>query len=163
MGYMAFYLCLESRMLAYSALIPHYMLVAIISLLAAELIWRLPLLAWRCPGVPDLVVLLKVMIFFGVAVSGLCFMRGASFHIPRSIPLINTFLAMLALGGCRMLFRLYFEHCGYKRNIPAVEPKNILIVGAGEAGAMIAREMLRHPDAVLNPQGGSYVLCKPFL
>lgn len=152
-GYMAFYLRLESRILTYSALIPHYMLVAIISLLAAELIWRLPLRAWRCTGIPDLVALLKVMIFFGVAVSGLCFMRGASFRIPRSIPLINTFLAMLALGGCRILFRLYFEHCGYKRNIPAVEPKNILIVGAGEAGTMIAREMLRHPEAGLNPQG----------
>lgn len=152
-AYLAFYLRFEGKISAYMPLIPHYVFMTLVSLLIAELIWRLPLRAWRSTGIPDLMALFKVMIFFGCTVSGLCFMKGAYFRVPRSIPIINTFLAMLALGGCRMMFRLYFEHRGYKRNIPAVEPRNILIVGAGEAGTMIAREMLRHPEAGLKPQG----------
>ena len=45
------------------------------------------------------------------------------------------------------------SHHGYKNTKSLVEPKNILIVGAGEAGTIIAREMLRHPEAGLKPQG----------
>jgi len=57
------------------------------------------------------------------------------------------------LGGTRALFRLYHEQHGYKNSKSLVEPKNILIVGAGEAGTMIAREMLRHPEAGMKPKG----------
>jgi len=150
---LAFNLRLEGIMLMYAPQIPKYILFASVSLLAAEIIWRLPMRAWRCSGIPDLVSLFKAMVFFALALSGLCFMGGASFRVPRSIPIIHTFLAMFFLGGIRMLYRLYFEHRGYKKTIHAVEPKKILIVGAGEAGVLIAKEMLRHPEAGLKPEG----------
>lgn len=151
--YIAFYLRLESRMSTYMSQIPQYILITFASLIAAEIIWRLPMHSWRSSGIPDIISLFKAMVFFGVSVSALCFMGGTSFRIPRSIPIIHALMNMLALGGIRMLFRLYFEHRGYKKLISAVEPKNILIIGAGDAGVLIAKEMLRHPEAGLKPVG----------
>lgn len=151
--FLAFYLRLEGRFLSYSNQIPPYIFITAISLLLVEVAYKLPLRSWRSTGIPDLVTLFKAMVIFGLSVSGLCFISGTSLRVPRSIPIINTFLAMLALGGTRALFRLYHEHHGYKNSKSLVEPKNILIVGAGEAGTIIAREMLRHPEAGLKPQG----------
>ena len=151
--FLAFYLRLEGRFLSYSNQIPPYIFITAISLLLVEVVYKLPLRSWRSTGIPDLVTLFKAMVIFGLSVSGLCFIGGTSLRVPRSIPIINTFLAMLALGGTRALFRLYHEQHGYKNSKSLVEPKNILIVGAGEAGTMIAREMLRHPEAGLKPQG----------
>ena len=97
--------------------------------------------------------LLKAMIFFGLSVSGLCFVGGTTFRVPRSIPIIHAFLSMLALGGVRMSFRCFCEHRGHQISGQCNEAKNVLIIGAGEAGTMIAREMLRHPEAGLKPIG----------
>lgn len=152
-AFLAFYLRLEGEVLSYIAQIPPYVFVSTICLFAAEVIYKLPLRSWRSTGVPDLVSLFEAMVFFCLFVSGLCFIGGSFLRVPRSIPLINTLLAILALGGLRMFFRFYCERCDYKKFKPFVEPKNVLIIGAGEAGTMIAREMLRHTEAGLKPVG----------
>jgi len=150
---LAFYLRLEGSTFAYVHLIFPYMFVSTAALFVAEFIWRLPLRSWRSTGIPDLMALLKAMIFFGLSVSGLCFVGGTTFRVPRSIPIIHAFLSMLALGGVRMSFRCFCEHRGHQISGQCNEAKNVLIIGAGEAGTMIAREMLRHPEAGLKPIG----------
>ena len=150
---LAFYLRLEGSAFAYVHLIFPYMFVSTAALLVAEFIWRLPLRSWRSTGIPDLMALLKAMIFFGLSVSGLCFVGGTTFRVPRSIPIIHAFLSMLALGGVRMSFRCFCEHRGHQISGQCNGAKNVLIIGAGEAGTMIAREMLRHPEAGLKPIG----------
>lgn len=150
---LAFYLRLEGSAFAYVHLIFPYMFVSTAALFVAEFIWRLPLRSWRSTGIPDLMALLKAMIFFGLSVSGLCFVGGTTFRVPRSIPIIHAFLSMLALGGVRMSFRCFCEHRGHQISGQCNEAKNVLIIGAGEAGTMIAREMLRHPEAGLKPIG----------
>ena len=67
---LAFNLRLEGIMSMYAPQIPKYILFASVSLLAAEIIWRLPMRAWRCSGIPDLVSLFKAMVFFALALSG---------------------------------------------------------------------------------------------
>jgi len=150
---LAFYLRFEGSAFAYVHLIFPYMFVSTAALFVAEFIWRLPLRSWRSTGIPDLMALLKAMIFFGLSVSGLCFVGGTTFRVPRSIPIIHAFLSMLALGGVRMSFRCFCEHRGHQISGQCNEAKNVLIIGAGEAGTMIAREMLRHPEAGLKPIG----------
>ncbi len=149
----AFYLRLEGSLGMYASQIPRYMLISGAALLAAELLWKLPLRSWRGTGILDLMTLLQAMVFFGIAVSGLCFFGGDFCRVPRSIPIINTFLAGLALGGARMAFRVYSERNPHKPCQGRIKPKKILIVGAGEAGVLIVREMLRHPESGLMPEG----------
>ncbi len=69
--------------------------------------------------------------------------------IPRSIPLIEAFLAIVILGGIRLLVRLAYEHARSVQAGPSA--RRTLIAGAGEAGTMIARELLRHPESGLVP------------
>jgi FlaA1/EpsC-like NDP-sugar epimerase len=71
--------------------------------------------------------------------------------IPRSVPLIDGGLSLLALGGVRLAFRLLHEQELSGRS--GKLSKRVLVVGAGESGTMIVREMLRRPDAGLKPIG----------
>jgi len=149
----AFYLRLEGSVGMYAAQIPRYMLISGLSLLAAEFIWKLPLRSWRGTGILDLMTLLQAMVFFGLTTSGLSFFAREFARVPRSVPIINTLLAVLALGGIRVLYRCYCERRNCERRQSWTRPKKILVIGAGEAGSLIVREMLRHPESGLMPVG----------
>ncbi|MFN8374434.1 MAG: nucleoside-diphosphate sugar epimerase/dehydratase [Anaerolineae bacterium] len=112
----------------------------------------LHLQSWRKVGVRDLYRLVQA-IALGTAILfplGL-FVFFPTILLPRSIPLIEAALAILALGAVRLLNRLLHEQAA--QGIPSGEVKRVLVVGAGEAGTMMARELLRHPEAGLKPLG----------
>jgi FlaA1/EpsC-like NDP-sugar epimerase len=71
---------------------------------------------------------------------------------PRTVPLIEGVLAFLALGGARLAQRLLAERSGVPTGTEQA-PTNILLVGAGDAGTRVAREMRRHPRLGLRPVG----------
>ncbi|MCR4392690.1 MAG: polysaccharide biosynthesis protein [Candidatus Acetothermia bacterium] len=106
--------------------------------------------AWSQVGVPDLWRLVECVLSGTTAlfVVGLLLNRWVPF--PRSVPVIGGGLAVLALGGMRFGARLWRERTGRRRAGPT---QRVLVVGAGEAGTMIVREMLRHPEAGLVPVG----------
>ncbi|PSW03905.1 polysaccharide biosynthesis protein [Photobacterium lipolyticum] len=90
-------------------------------------------------------------IFIAVAISafGLAI---ASFlthsFIPRSVPAIYSGLAIIMLGGPRILIRVYFSQ-NYKKNKP-----NVVIYGAGATGRDLANALLQgnqyHPIAFID-------------
>jgi len=63
---------------------------------------------------------------------------------PRSAPIIAGMIAILLMGATRLGTRLYYEQSGYLAVARREKARRVLVVGAGEAGIMIAREMLRH-------------------
>jgi FlaA1/EpsC-like NDP-sugar epimerase len=55
------------------------------------------------------------------------------------------------MGGVRLFFRIWHEQ---SLAMGLAQPRRrILVVGAGEAGIMLVREMLRHPESGLEPIG----------
>lgn len=79
-------------------------------------------------------------IFFAVFVSALTLvMSGFFFHtfIPRSVPFIYAGLAILTLGGPRILIRSIYYHF-YKRKKP-----NVFIYGAGSTGRELAYALIQ--------------------
>ena len=58
--------------------------------------------------------------------------------IPRSVILINWILAMLLIGGSRIVGRWYFSERKSHINSTSDERKNILVYGAGSAGIQLA-------------------------
>ena len=78
------------------------------------------------------------------------FMPGWDFS--RLVLIIDWMLSLIAVGGLRFTQRIISE------NQTSVRDKNsrirrVLIVGAGDAGALVAREMQRNPQSNLKPVG----------
>ncbi len=69
---------------------------------------------------------------------------------PRSVLAIDWLLSLLAVGGLRFTMRLLAE--GRSGGVGTEErSKRILIVGAGDAGALVVREMQKNPQLNLSP------------
>lgn len=149
---LAFALRLEWHMSNYLSLAFAFSILSVIVLTVVELFYRLPWRSWHCSSVRDLVHLFKTVTIFGLILAASMFLFPKGNSVPRSIPLITAILAFLLMGGMRLSTRLFFERRG-PVNSRSIVPKRVLIIGAGEAGIMIAREMSRHPEAGLEPIG----------
>jgi len=73
---------------------------------------------------------------------------------PRSVPIIDFVLSLLAVGGIRFTIRLFaFQKSSRATRAAQKYMKRVLIVGAGEAGVMVCKEMLKNPQLRLKPIG----------
>lgn len=74
--------------------------------------------------------------------------------LPRSIIIIDWLLSIIAIGGFRLALRLISENRGpVARVLQTGSVKNVLIIGAGDAGALVVREMQKNPQLNLLPIG----------
>ena len=99
---------------------------------------------WRFASLPDLMRILNAVII-GTAVSMLILFAVTRLEgIPRSVPVLYTILLVMLLSGPRMLYRWTKDH----RLMYNPQGQRVLIVGAGEAGEMLVRDLLRkHREA----------------
>ncbi len=75
-------------------------------------------------------------------------------RIPRSIPFIDGLVSLVLTGGMRFSIRLLSELMQARRRLPGSgATKRVLIAGAGDAGALVAREMQRNPQLRMIPVG----------
>lgn len=94
---------------------------------------------WRYASLPDLLRVLKAVAMGAVVSMVLLFMFTRAAGIPRSVPVIYVLLLILLLSGPRMIYRWLKDHHMY------ISPgQRVLIVGAGKAGEMLARDILRN-------------------
>jgi len=70
----------------------------------------------------------------------------------RLVLVIDWLLSLLAVGGLRFSYRIISESQLTTRGIKT-RLKRVLIAGAGDAGALVVREMQRNPQANLSPIG----------
>ncbi len=73
-----------------------------------------------------------------------------SSELPRSLPLIVALLVVVTLVGTRYSLR-FVEQLRRQRQFAGRAHKQVVVFGAGEAGAMIVREMQGNPQLGLNP------------
>ena len=63
--------------------------------------------------------------------------------VPRSIFLIEAALTTLGIAGVWLVYRLSFESSRRHQSRGGAAPRRVIIVGAGEAGSLLTREMVR--------------------
>ena len=99
---------------------------------------------WRFSSLPDLIRILKA-VFFGVLfIAGSLFVYNRLAFMPRSVlPLYTSFLLLL-LSIPRLFYRYYKD--GVKHESTA---QRALIIGAGAAGEMLARDLLQDEVSLL--------------
>lgn len=73
---------------------------------------------------------------------------------PRSVLIIDWLLSIIFIGGIRFLLRLIAENVkSFNSSTSTGEVKRALIIGAGDAGALVVRELQKNPDLNMIPVG----------
>ena len=105
---------------------------------------------WRYASVQDAVEILKgVTLASFMAVCTIFFLRQFT-PIPRSIFVLDWFLLFALLAGSRLIWRIWRESFVVGRSC---EGPRTLIIGAGEAGSLLLKEIRRQPHAAYNVIG----------
>lgn len=105
---------------------------------------------WRYASVQDAIEIFKgVTLSSTLAVSAVFFLRQFT-PIPRSIFVLDWFLLFALLAASRLLWRIWRETYVVSRSS---EGPRTLIVGAGEAGSLLFKEIRRQPHAAYSVCG----------
>lgn len=112
---------------------------------------------WRFASVPDLWNILRAAVVGGLAVSLALFLFNRLDGVPRSTLALYPMFLIFLLGAPRMMYRVWKDR-GLDNLRVLHECKRILILGAGRAGEMLARDMRRDSECMVvgflddNPQ-----------
>jgi len=112
-----------------------------LSFLLFAIIFKLYKRIWRYISTGDILLIIGI-ITVSLFISILCLNIRKGFFLPRTLIVLTWFFSLTLIGGSRLLWRLYCE----KRIRFKKGEERILIVGAGDAGEIISREIIRRPD-----------------
>jgi len=136
--------------------IPKHFLGSILLLLGVSIILKIAVFIpfklykslWKYAGIYELVsIFLASALTNGAIFVYIAFVDRLA---PRSIFVITGMLDVFLIGGSRLMYRLY-RRLVLGRVIKMDNLRRVLIVGAGDAGAMIAKEMELHPELNYRP------------
>jgi FlaA1/EpsC-like NDP-sugar epimerase len=125
-------------------------------------LFRLEQKQWRYAGQRDHVALVQAVLVTTLALAGLIAVAkpvtvpstsGDVAVTPPTSVLVMFGLLLLALnGGVRFVVRMVYERPlhGFRARRDA---RRVLVVGAGDGGRLVLREILRNPELGLNPVG----------
>ncbi len=122
--------------------------IVVVAALQGLVSWRFGLYrgVWRFASIPDLWNIIRAVLLGALAVSLVLFLFNRLQNIPRSTLLLYPLLAVFLLGAPRALYRMWKDHdLSFQK---AGARQQVLIIGAGRAGEMLARDMRRDDDYV---------------
>ncbi len=110
---------------------------------------------WRYVGISDLLGILRASIISTLVILLLwafVILRITHFRlmlepltlVSQGVFMADMFITVLLLGGLRMMIRMYYEEF---RTVEGGRLKRLIIIGAGNAGEALLREILRMPVA----------------
>ncbi|MDG2008524.1 MAG: polysaccharide biosynthesis protein, partial [Candidatus Binatia bacterium] len=124
-----------------------------------------PQFAWRYVGMREASRILfatgcAAILFLLMRIGGSAAMQISGYAqflmLPVGVVLIDLMLAFLGVTGIRAVWRTITERSGTAAHLKAAGPlsqKRTLLIGAGQAGLLMAREIERRPDLGIRPIG----------
>jgi FlaA1/EpsC-like NDP-sugar epimerase len=107
---------------------------------------------WRYVGLRDLEAILQAAVVASLVMVGALFIWSPTDNdIPRSVAVMDLLLTVALIGGVRLAVRSVVERPPRGAVLP--RGAEILIVGGGEAGQLVAKEMQRSPELGQTPIG----------
>jgi len=104
---------------------------------------------WRYASISDLINIFKSIVASSlIIITYIYFLQG---RLPRSVMALDMCITFFLIGTSRLLFRMRYEY--FQKKTSADSLKKVFIFGAGDAGDMIIREMLKHPELGYRPVG----------
>ena len=110
--------------------------------------WRFGLYrgVWRFASIPDLWNIIRAVLLGALAASLVLFLFNRLQNIPRTTLLLYPLFSIFLLGASRVFYRMWKDHGLSFQSLD--KRKHVLIIGAGRAGEMLARDMRRDNDYV---------------
>lgn len=99
---------------------------------------------WRFASLPDLLRIARAVLIGATAVAFIAYLLQLPLPLPRSVLLLAPLLTLLAMGGARATYRSWRERKG--RSGIESTGKPLLILGAGQSGASLVRELQNSPE-----------------
>lgn len=103
---------------------------------------------WKYASVDELIQIIAAVIVANTAVLSYLYIR--QIHFPRSIYILVTISDTMYIGGVRFSYRLLRMIRDQRGNIKE-KRKRVMIVGAGDAGAMVIKEFKNHRELNSDP------------
>ena len=115
----------------------------IILLIQGLVSWRFGLYRglWRFASLPDLWNIFRAAVLGALCITLVLFIWIRLEGIPRSVLIIYPIFLIFLLGGPRLTYRVWKDRTLNLKFVP--EGQKVLIIGAGSAGEMLVRDMLR--------------------
>lgn len=112
---------------------------------------------WRYAGFDELMnvflaTLMGNLAFLAVntMAAGELAIRGLSWDVPRGIYIINFLLDAFFIGGFRLSYR-FARRTVKRQSARVINKKRTLVVGGGDAGAMVIKELKENPRSEYQP------------
>ena len=117
--------------------------------LAAAAAFGLSRHSWRTIGFQDAQVVVRAAVTVVVVATVIVVVAPADL-MPVTLPALDGTISLLLMLSARGAVRHISQNSGF-RSVRRPRRRNVLLVGAGEAGSMLVREMLRHPETDRQP------------
>ena len=110
---------------------------------------------WAYASTNELKVISMAVTAASLAVSAIAIMLDVLrlVNVPRLVPAIDWLLSLIAIGGFRFSLRMIAESRVASNKPRAGKSHRVLVIGAGDAGALVVREMQKNPQLGLHPVG----------
>jgi FlaA1/EpsC-like NDP-sugar epimerase len=139
-------------------------LPTIVGMIAAALLvkplvyWRFGLYRrfWAYASMTEAMIILGAIVVNAILMMGYYFISPliAYPRVPLTIPTIDGLVSLVLVGGMRFSIRILSEVLQARRRLPGSGAiRRVLIAGAGDAGALVAREMQKNPQLHMIPVG----------
>ena len=107
---------------------------------------------WRYASVDELGQIVAAVLLATAIITGALFViilavPGEGYVLPRSLALIDGLLVLMLVGGSRFSVRLVY---GWRQTRPGQNAQRVIVMGAGDAGTMIVRELKGNPQLGLD-------------
>ena len=104
---------------------------------------------WRYAGIQEARRVVLAAATSGLIVVGADMLLVSPQPLPLSVVILGATLTLIGTGAIRFESRLF----GFRRRSSLEQPKRVLLMGAGDAGAMVLKDLLQHPSLMLDPVG----------
>lgn len=101
---------------------------------------------WRFASLPDLIRIIKAIFIGTLSILVCIFLWNHLYNVPRAVFPLYAILLLLCWGGPRLLYRVIRDHFFRSKR-----RQRVLIVGAGQAGEGLVRDLLRDPKRRYEP------------
>jgi FlaA1/EpsC-like NDP-sugar epimerase len=107
---------------------------------------------WMYASVRELITITQAVTVASIIVGGIQYLLnylGLFEYFARSVPVIDWMLSLILVGGIRFLPRLLTEADMARQSHKG--DRRVLVVGGGDAGALVVRELQKNPQLKLTP------------